>query len=306
MKNKKIAILGATGHIAKGLIYNFSKTRYKNIFLFARSLTRLQYFLDEINCKHKWIKKKFDEFKKYDYDVIINCVGLGTPSKVKESGSDIFGLTEKFDNMILEYLVSHPATLYINFSSGAVYGSDFTVPIVDSSFSKWNINNIKESDYYGLAKLNSEAKHHALKNFNIVDLRIFGYFSRFMELDVNYLLGEIILCVKNKKVFITNEKNIIRDFIHPTDIFSLVEKCIARKKMNDAFDVYSKKPVTKFEILDFFQKHYGLRYTVKKNINVSSVTGDKNNYYSKSRKAKKIGYIPKFTSLDGIVQESNY
>ncbi|MDO8733987.1 MAG: NAD-dependent epimerase/dehydratase family protein, partial [Elusimicrobiota bacterium] len=289
MKNKKIAILGATGHIAKGLICNFSKSRYKNVFLFARSLSRLQCFLDKINCKYKWKKNGFDKFNKYNYDVIINCVGLGTPSKLKEAISDVFGLTERFDNMIIEYLAGHPITLYINFSSGAVYGTDFSDPTDDSTFSKWNINNIKESDYYGIAKLNSEAKHRVLKNFNIVDLRIFNYFSRFMELDTKYLLGEIILCLKNREVFKTDKKNITRDFIHPMDLFSLVEKCIARNKINDVFDAYSKKQITKFEILEYFKKNYGLKYMVKKNVNVSSITGNKDKYYSKSRKAGKIG-----------------
>ena len=145
LKNKRIAILGATSHIAKGLIYNFSSLCYKNIFLFARSLTRLQCFLNEINCKHKWTNKKIDEFERYDYDVILNCVGMGTPSKVKEAGSDAFNLVEKFDNMILRCLADNTKTLYINFSSGAVYGDNFTTPVDDSSFSKWSINNVKES-----------------------------------------------------------------------------------------------------------------------------------------------------------------
>lgn len=304
MKNKKIAILGATGHIAKGLICNFSKFRYKNIFLFARSLTRLQCFLDKINCTHKWIKKSFDEFGKYNYDVIINCVGLGTPSKVKEAGGNVFGLTEKFDNMVLEYIAGNPNAIYVNFSSGAAYGGDFANPADYLSFSKWNINNIKESDYYGIAKLNSEAKHRALKNFNIIDLRIFNYFSRFTELDTKYILGEIILCLKNGTVLETDGKNITRDFIHPADLFSLVEKCIVKNKLNDVFDAYSKKQITKFEILEYFKKNYGLKYTVNKNATVSSITGNKNNYYSKNRKAESIGYVPKFTSLDSIIEES--
>lgn len=274
--------------------------------MFARSLTRLQYFLSEINCKNKWAKKNFNEFKNYNYDVIINCVGLGTPSKVKDAGYDIFSLTEKFDNMIIEYLVNRPKTLYINFSSGAVYGSDFASPVNNSTFSKWNINNIKESDYYGMAKLNSEAKHRALKKFNIVDLRVFGYFSRFMDIDMNYFLGEIILCLKSGKVFETNGRNITRDFIHPTDIFLLVEKCILKRKINDAFDVYSKKPITKFEILNFFKKKYKLKYLIKESKKIISVTGIKDNYFSLSRKAKEIGYKSYFSSLDCISMETNY
>lgn len=301
---KKIAILGGTSHIAKGLIYNFSKTRYRNIFLFARSKRRLESFLTQINCKHLFQRKDFSNFYNCDYDVVINCVGLGTPSKVKKAGSEVFRLTEDFDNMILGYLTRHPETLYINFSSGAVYGTDFAIPVGDSTYSKWDINNIDESNYYGIAKLNSEAKHRALKDFNIVDLRVFGYFSRFIDLDTKFLLCEIISCVKTNRNFITDPKNITRDYVHPKDLFSLVKRCMIKKNINDVFDVYSREPVTKFEILNYFKKNYGLKYIIDRNINVASVTGTKSNYYSISRKAEKIGYRPQFTSMECIIQET--
>lgn len=51
--NKKIAILGATSHIAKGLIYNFNKEEANELFLFARSIDRLQGFLKSIECEKK-------------------------------------------------------------------------------------------------------------------------------------------------------------------------------------------------------------------------------------------------------------
>src|SRR3989339_184526 len=301
---KKIAVLGATGHISKSLIYNLSRQKRYDLFLFARNLQKLKKFLKEINCENEHNVNTFNKFDSGKYDAIINCVGVGIPSKVKELGSEIFNLTESFDNMVIEYLNKHSKSIYIYLSSGAVYGSDFKMPVCDSTCSKWNIKNIGEGDYYGISKLNCEAKHRSLKKLNIVDLRIFNYFSRFIELDSKYLLTEIITCIKNEKEFITNRENIIRDFIHPEDLVALIQNFINKKNINDAFDVYSKKPIKKFEILNFFKKEYDLKYHVSNDISISSITGNKNSYYSKSRKAESIGYIPKYSSLDCIKYEA--
>ena len=300
----KIAVLGATSHIAKGLIYSFNKKENSELFLFARSIDRLQEFLQSIECGEGFHLKGFDELNKERYDVIINCIGISSASDFKERVSSYFRLTEQFDNLALDYINEHPDTLYINFSSGAAYGTDFSVPADESTFSKWDINHISEADYYGIAKLNSEAKHRALKDLNIVDLRVFGYFSRFIDLESRFLLTEIISCIRDGKEFITSPDNIIRDYIHPRDIFALIERCIERKIINDVFDAYSLKPVTKFEILDYFNAEYGLKYKVKDDIKISAITGTKDNYYSINRKAKDIGYEPKFTSMDSIMEES--
>ena len=300
----RIAILGATSHIAKGLFYNFKQKGNCELFLFARSIDRLREFLKSIECGENFHLKGFDELNKERYDVIINCIGISTASDFKERVSSYFRLTEQFDNLVLDYLNEHPDTLYINFSSGAAYGTDFSVPADESTFSKWNINHISEADYYGIAKLNSEAKHRALKGLNIVDLRVFGYFSRFIDLQSRFLLTEIISCTKEGKEFITGPDNIFRDYVHPKDLFELLDKCIERHRLNDVFDVYSLKPVSKFEILEYFQKEYGLEYIINIGFASSSATGSKDNYYSINKRAREIRYIPQFTSLDSIVQET--
>lgn len=303
-ENLKVAILGATSHIAKGLIYNCGLDERYELFLFARSLERLRDFLRSIQCQKGVHFKGFDELNDEGYDVIINCIGISGAKNLEDKVSSYSRLTETFDNLILDYLRNHPETLYINFSSGAAYGTDFSVPAEESTFSKWDINHISEADYYGIAKLNSEAKHRALKNFNIVDLRIFSYFSRFINLESKFLLTEIISCIRDGKEFITSPDNIIRDYIHPQDIFALIERCIEKININDVFDSYSLKPVTKFGILDYFNAECGLKYKVKDDIKISAITGTKDNYYSINRKAKDIGYEPKFTSMDSIMQES--
>lgn len=304
---KKIAILGATSHIAKGLIYNFCRLGQFELFPFARRPEAVNGFLAQVNIKKKLFVSKIEEFFLNKYDVVINCIGIGQPAKLKQEISTIFRLTEDYDNLIINYLKKYPEALYINFSSGAVYGKEFSSPVEDGSYFSVPVNHIDPSYYYGIAKINSELKHRAFSSLNIIDLRIFAYFSRFIELSSNYFVTELILSIINKKEFVTNQEEFSRDYVHPADLFMLINKCINKRSFNSAFDVFSLKPVKKSEILDFFSNEYGLKYVVKKDTIVNSVTGNKKNYYSNYKEAEmKLGYTPKFNSLESIKAEAEY
>ncbi len=290
--NKRIAILGATSHIAKGLMLNFMQSKGDKLFLFARLPKKVKNFLEAHSLGlHRHICD-FKHFQRGKYDVIINCVGLGTPAKVKEANGAVFKLTEEFDNMVLEYLQRNPDTLYINFSSGAVYSIC--------------VNDIKPEHYYGIAKLHQEAKHRALKKLNIVDLRIFSYFSRFIELDSGYFLTELIKSLKSKKTFVTNPCDFVRDFLAPRDLFDLICLIIKAKPFNDAIDAYSSMPISKFKLLDYFVKNYSLKYTINRGLKLNCPTGVKSRYCSSSKKAAGLGYKPKFSSLEVVAMESKY
>lgn len=305
MRSKvKIAILGATSHIAKGLIAEFCNRETLELFLFARSPGRVDDFLAFIGCGKAAAVHPFVEFYGEKYDIIVNCVGIGDPGRLSESISSIFKITEEYDNLVLDYLARYPETLYIHISSGAAYGTDFSRPADDSTLARFAINHLGPGDYYGIAKLNSEAKHRALSWLNIVDLRVFGYFSRFIDIETKFFLSEVISCAREGKELLTGPGNITRDYVHPRDLMSLVECCINIGKINDVYDVYSLHPATKFEILDYFSRKHNLRYRVKADFKGETVTGSKDNYYSINRRAKGIGYIPRITSLDSIAEES--
>ncbi len=301
---KTIAILGATSHIANGLIYGFHRKGESMLHLFARSLDRVHDFLATIRCRDHVAVMHLESFFESECDIVINCVGIGDPGKLRGAEASIFRLTENYDNLILDYLDSHPGAFYINVSSGAVYGTEFARPADASTRYSVDANNITVPEYYGVAKLNAELKHRAFTKLNIVDLRIFSYFSRFIDPQSKFLLTKILSCIKKKQTFETGPDNIIRDYAHRDDLLSLIEASTSRKTLNDAFDVYSLKPISKFEILDFFSRQYGLKYTVKDVAQGASPTGSKNHYYSINRKAEKIGYSPRFTSLDCIIQEA--
>jgi len=294
-----IAILGATGHIAKNLIYYFKDEPDFTMYLFTRSIERTTKFVNDIGM-HNAIVNSYDEFYESNYSGIINCVGIGDQNRLKENPGEVFFVTEEIDLLVLSYLNKYPTTCYINFSSGAIYGTEFSQPVQNSSVRYFAVNDISLSDYYGIAKINAEAKHRALKNFNIIDLRIFGFYSPYIELDRPYLLSEVVRALKSNQKFLTSSSNIVRDYIHPTDLFELVKLCLLQENLNTSFDVCSKKPVTKFDILEFFRINFNFEYEISTDNNITSITGNKDNYFSESRKTMEICFEPKYSSLDCI------
>ncbi len=300
---RRIAILGATGHIAQALLYHLRERKDFEFSLFARSGERLEGVLKKIPVQPA-LKSGYDEFPRGDYDVILNGTGIGDPRVLREAKEEIFAVTERFDQLALNYLSRHPDTLYVNLSSGAVYGKEFFHPVDDTTVSSLEVNRLGREDFYGIAKLHSEAKHRAFSGWNIVDLRIFGFFSRFIDPGAEYFMNGVVDCLKKGTEFVTGPGNMVRDFVHPRDLASLVSRCITQGPLNGGYDVYSLKPAGKFEILDHFQRHFGLRYQVEHDFRAATATGPKDHYYSLSRRAEQIGYRPEYTSMETLIEET--
>ncbi len=308
-RKSRIAILGATSHIAKGLINNFLSRDSVRLFLFARNARPVPVFLKETvgtRGGDVTIIEGYRTFSEKAYDLIINCIGLGTVSEEPHIYTSFFMVTERFDNLVISYLKKSPRTVYINFSSGAVYGTGFPTPANAKTINEIPVNGITRDNYFAVAKLNSEAKHRAFETLNIIDIRVFSYFSRFVDITGKYFLTELLHCLVQGKVFITGEENIARDYIHPDDLFLLIKKCLARKKINVAIDAYSLRPAKKKEILEYFASRYGLKYAIEKSAGRPHVTGHKSVYYSLFKKAAELNYRPRFSSMVTIQQESAY
>ena len=302
----KIAILGSTGHVGKNIIYYFSKEKNFELFLFTRDEKKLEKITLQYGIKNNFSIRKYDEFNDSQYNVIINCVGLSDPARIEASKGEILESTRTFDILTLEYLKNFSETKLINFSSGIVYGGEFSFPITDTVLidETYNYKNIKSE--YALSKINSEIKHRASKHLNIIDLRLFSFFSRFMDLESKFFMSEVVSSIKENKTLFTDNTNFYRDYIHPEDLFLFIKKCVNKNSINGAFDLYSKKPIGKFEVLASLESKYGLKYKIDSGTKVINPTGFKKNYYSKSRKADLLGYKPKYSSLDTISEELPY
>jgi NAD dependent epimerase/dehydratase family. len=310
MQTRKIAIFGSTSHIAKGLINNFLTTDKYSLHLYTRSSDTVQRFLLSIGkssfnfCR---IHEGYTDFMKSQYDVIINCVGTGTEKKLHGDYTQYFTITEQYDNFAINYLrEKNPEALYISFSSGAVYGRNFSSPVDDNTANTIYVNHISAQDYYAIARLNAESKHRAFNKLRIIDLRIFSYFSRFIDLTDGYFITDVIDSIIKKKTLLTDSQNIIRDYLNPYDLFNVVKTFIDIEKINGAFDISSARPVEKREILDYFSVEYGLKYEFRELLPSVSPTGSKYVYYSKNNLINQIGFKPKFCSMDTIKQESKY
>ena len=305
----KIAILGSTGHIGKNLTYYFGKEENYELFLFTRDDKSGTNISVECELKNNFSILNYNEFNDSKYDAVINCVGLSDPAKIESSQGKILETTETFDILTLEYLKNFSETKLINFSSGIVYGGEFSFPITDTVLidETYNYKNIKSE--YALSKINSEIKHRAFKHLNIIDLRLFSFFSRFMNLKSKFFMSDVVCSITENRYRLNYDyADMYRDYIHPKDLFSFIKKCFKKKSINDVFDLYSNKPIRKNELIDFLSKKYHvLAYSSGTNMPAfAGPTGFKKYYFSLSKKAEVLGYKPKYSSLDTISEELPY
>ncbi len=301
---KNIAIFGANGHIAKNLVHHFLKNTEHKLFLFSRNKTKSQRFVSSITANKNIFYGSYENIHSQSFDVIINCIGISNPSDITKYGNEILTLSERYDDLIIEYLKKNNSCQYLNFSSGVVYG-DFSQPVNDESLLNLSLNDIS-NDPYSLSKIRSETKHRLLSSLNIVDIRIFNFFSRFIDLNTGFFISEIISSINSNKEFFTNKQNFYRDFLHPDDLFHLISLCIKNPKLNFALDAYSISPISKYDILKEFTDLYNLKYSFNNDLKIEEPTGFKEKYYSLSRKAKNIGYLPIHSSLETLLTESRF
>jgi nucleoside-diphosphate-sugar epimerase len=282
MAARSIAILGATSWMARDFIAGFPDPAA--LHLFAR------------NNKGR----PYSEFPGGAYEAIINFVGAGDPARTGEMGADILSVTRQYDEMALDYQSRHPGTRYVFLSSGAAYGGDFGRPAQDGS--ETPLSPDLPQNYYGLAKQEAEARHRALANRTIWDLRVFNYVSRTMDPSARFLLAEMVRCLLDGKVFRTADRPMTRDFLHPTDFQQLMQCCLAAEG-NMAVDCYSQSPITKAALLELMGLRFGLQYEFVPMPASVNITGEKADYRSESRRAATLGYAPLHSSESGIVTE---
>jgi len=305
-KMRDIAIVGASSHIAKGLIIMALESgQTARLWLYARSPDKVKSFLVDMGHAEddRCVVRGISELAG-GADIIINCVGVGNPSGVVRIGAEIRRLTAEYDDLLLGILERHRETLLVALSSGVVYGRDFSCPATAQAEERIAADRLDPADHYAVAKAQSEARHRARPDLSIVDLRVFGYFSRWIDLNAGFLLTDVLAAAKSGTTLTTGPEDVVRDYAHPSDLYSMIGCCAARRPLNTVLDVYSAAPARKSEILGYFGGMYGLQWKTAAGKELTSPTGLKAHYYSLNRKAEGFGYNPKMTSLECIAAES--
>lgn len=300
---KRIALLGATSHVAKNLIFeNYSNHRW-DLSLFARNPDRIRAFLTELGLPQDAEPLGAFTNTTETFDAVINCVGFGTPQKVRAAQESLFTVAEEIDRYIFAHLRRNPQTKYLNFSSGAVYGSALESPIQRGALSSIALSPMDDTDSYRVSKIYQEAKHRSWKDFSVVDIRLFNFFSRFIDQDGGYLMTDVLRALKAGTPLKTSSQEIYRDYIAPSDLFRFVDKIVEGGTLNAALDTFSAKPISKSELLESLKREFGLKVELSDG-GKASPTGVKPYYYSNDKGARAItGYVPQKTSWDGIFDE---
>ena len=299
----RIAILGATSHIAKDLIVSFSIDQDKHLHLFARRPDDVIKWLVGVGLSERYMVDHYDAFGKQEFDAIINFVGVGNPAQAAAMGSSIFDVTLQYDELALNYVRQHPECRYIFLSSGATYGSSFDAPVDAQTKATIAINNLQPQDWYGVAKLHAECRHRSLAHLPIVDIRVFNYFSHTQDIEARFLITDIVRAIRDNTVLKTSADYMMRDFIGPDDFHQLVNAILTSPATNDVVDCYSKAPVDKPTLLAVMKEEFGLEYELVLTIAGVNSTGSKPYYYSLNMQAEVFGYVPNFSSYDVLIYE---
>jgi nucleoside-diphosphate-sugar epimerase len=300
----RIAILGATSQIARDLIVSCSAETDKHLHLFARRTDELAKWLGNAGLSGRCPIDEFSAFAKQEFDVIINFVGVGNPAQAAAMGNAIFDITLHFDEMVLDYLHTHSACRYLFLSSGAAYGSNFNEPATKDTPAVVAINKLTPQDWYGVAKLHAECRHRAHPELSIIDIRVFNYFSRSQDISARFLIMDILRAIRDKTVLKISPDFIVRDYLHPSDFYSLVNVLLSAPVANAVVDCYSRAPIEKQQLLVAMQEKFDLRYEIAGASVGINATGRKPHYYSLNTRAADFGYQPSLTSLEGVLLES--
>jgi len=299
----RIAILGATSQLARDLIVSFSVVD-KHLHLFARKPDEVSTWLASIGLPDRYSANEFSEFPKHKFDAVINFVGIGNPSQAVAIGNAIFDITLRFDELVLNYLQTHPSCRYFFLSSGAAYGSNFREPAHSNTKATVAINNLAPHEWYGAAKLHAECRHRAYPELSIIDIRVFNYFSHTQDISARFLITDILRAIRDRTVLKTSPDFIVRDFLHPADFYHLVNSLLTAPARNVAVDCYTLAPIEKPTLLTTMQEKFGLEYEITATTATVNSTGIKPHYYSLNKRAAEFGYVPKYTSLDGVLSEA--
>ncbi|MFH2139934.1 MAG: NAD-dependent epimerase/dehydratase family protein [Pseudomonadota bacterium] len=304
-KTSRIAVLGATSQIARDLVVACAMDADKHLHLFARRPDVLGEWLTAAGLPDRYPVSDFSELAQHEFDAVINFVGVGNPAQLLEMGSSVFDITAHFDEMVLEYLDSHPACRYLFLSSGAAYGSNFAEPARRDTPAVIRINDLAAHEWYGVAKLHAECKHRAHPELHIIDIRVFNYFSRTQDINARFLVTDMLRAIRDKTVLKTSSEYIVRDYLHPSDFYRLVTSLLAAPAANAVVDCYSKAPIDKPGLLQAMENEFGLRYEVTESHAAINATGGKPHYYSMNKRAADFGYQPELDSLEGIIREAS-
>lgn len=278
-----IAVLGASGYVGGSLARRLAALGGAPIVLFSRE--------PEVRLgRSGWPADvgvaALDEFRGERFDLVVNAIGAGDPADVARLGPDVLALTAHWDEVVLSGL--RPDARYVFLSSGAVH-----LPA-----DAWPGEGVPP---YVLAKQRAEARHRALPDRSILDVRIFGYADEAIDTRGTSFLAELAASVVSGSRFLTAPGDMVRDYAGAEELLALILAWQGASAPNLAVDLCTASATTKGAILDAAVRLYGIE-VVRTGAVGEGPTGRKPLYVPRSRVAAALGFRPARTSLEIVLQ----
>ncbi len=290
-----IAILGATGTIGRSVARVLARDRQRRLVLFARDPSPLADQPWSTNVSLRGL----DRFVAGDFQLVINAIGAGDPARVRTIGADIFDITQTWDQRVL--MTMSADTRYVFLSSGAVYGTELTEPVRPDSRISLPVNHLASVPPYTIAKLYAEARHRFAPHRSILDVRVFGYADVTLPLEGSFFLSDLARSIITRRPLVTSADDMVRDYAGAEELVALIQYWEAAAAPNTPLDLYTKAPVSKLELLDIVQSRFGVEVDTRGGIE-GSPTGTKPVYASQNYAAAALGYSPRRTAAEIVVE----
>ena len=298
---KTIRIVGASSAIAQDFLRVSSKVGSQHVFhLYSRDFS----FLPALKINNLTIfTHKFSDLEiAEECDAVLNFVGLGSPSRVALESSRLEPLDLKVDLACMRLLELKPEATYLYMSSGASYGSNFSTPAVDANelpeISKFDL----PREMYGWIKRSAEVRHRSLPQYKIINLRIFGYASRNMDLNAGFLLSDLAKSLVTGVPARISSEITHRDFINPDFFYEVVNYCLENNLPNTSLDLVSTSPLGKHELVAALEGIFGLKVVWDETPSKSNSIS-KSNYFSQSTRLRESGVGINKSALEMVIDE---
>ena len=150
-------------------------------------------------------------------------------------------------------------------SSGAVYGKQpkKILRIKDSFAVDLDQKLSKSKKNYALQKIKNEKIFKELSNYGIkVSVaRCFAFVGKNLPLNKNYVIGNFIDSILNKKEIIVKSKiKVIRSYMHSDDLADCLLKLVFRNTKNfGTYNIGAEKPIDIHKLAMFLSNRYNLK-----------------------------------------------
>ena len=273
----KILITGGTGSIGSKVIKELKKKHI--IFSTFRQNNRPD------NHEIKWIKFQNLRKKKFEVDIIINCIVTHENSK-KNKLIDYINSNIKSMDDITNYSKKNKIKLIVNLSTISVYKKNAKT-----------INEDCEIDNSNFLSLTKSLGELILKNSNLnyINLRLPSVID-FNGNNYNWINRCYNNLKFNKKVDLKNPNNKINEIIDIEEILNFIEYILDKKlyKFKETINFVPKDKIEIRKIVDMMRNNLKSKSRIK-----YFKTNDKEKYYSSKKIINLFNY--KVTNIDKII-----